>query len=94
MKDAHDYIHDMGNEIQKLMSSGNSLEESATSVLTHHIAALEEAIFSTKASGTEKLVRDRKEIEQQLEKYPAVEDDPGHKIRKALEWVFFKREEI
>ena len=74
MKDAQDYIKEIGREIQSLLNSGNGLEESATSVLTQHVASLEENVSSlkairempTKAQGIENLVRSAKEIEQKI----------------------------
>jgi hypothetical protein len=95
MKDAQDYIKEIGSEIDELLHNGNSLEESAIAVQTKHIAALEEKvnqlcairIMPTKACGVDALVRGRKEIEQQLFKSSGV-------VADTLEWVLFRRESI
>ena len=97
MKDAQDFIKQMGFEIDELINSGNGLDESAISVQTKHIAALEEKVaklcevrgMPTKACGVDVLVRGRKEIEQKL-----FTCKTGSAVAKALEWVLFKREDL
>ena len=102
MKDAQDYIKEIGREIQSLLNSGNGLEESATSVLTQHVASLEENVSSlkairempTKAQGIENLVRSAKEIEHVLALLVKDDSSTAKGIRIALEWVLFRRESV
>ena len=96
-----DYVMEMANEIQELVSSGNELKAALSSVLVKHIAALEEKVYQlcavrgmpTKACGVDALVRGRKEIEQRLHCYE-VHNDMDAGIVNALKWVLFELESI